>query len=210
MFSGLVYQVVKIKSFSGDLLEVYSDHTPRVGDSIALNGACLSVVSLFDQGFALQLSAHTQDSVALENYTKGAWVHLEPALLANSRLEGHLVQGHIDGIGTVAEIKPLSNQVCVQIKAPSHILKMCIPKGSIAVDGVSLTLSSVGVDCFDLIIIPHTFKNTLFCTYTKGRRVNLESDMLVRSVAHLLARSGQPEHATMSTWQDFDRIAMGY
>ncbi|CCF80257.1 Riboflavin synthase eubacterial/eukaryotic [Helicobacter bizzozeronii CCUG 35545] len=205
MFSGLIYQVAQVKSLKGDLLEIKSDYVPKIGDSIAINGACLSVVALNSQGFSLQLSQHTQESIALENYQQGAWVNLEPALLANSRLDGHLVQGHVDGIGIITQIKPVANQISVQIQAPLDILRLCIPKGSIAIDGVSLTLASVGADTLELVIIPHTFKNTLFCTYTQGRRVNMESDMLVRSVAHLLAKQ-----APSPTWSELDMLVMGY
>ncbi|TSA86990.1 riboflavin synthase [Helicobacter mehlei] len=205
MFSGLIYQVAQVKSLKGDLLEIKSDYIPKIGDSIAINGACLSVVALNSHGFSLQLSQYTQESIALENYQQGALVNLEPALLANSRLDGHLVQGHVDGIGIIEQIKSVANQISVQIQAPPDILKLCIPKGSIAIDGVSLTLASVGAESLELVIIPLTFNNTLFKTCQKGRRVNIETDMLVRSVAHLLAKQ-----APMPTWQVLDALALAY
>ncbi|WP_104757945.1 riboflavin synthase [Helicobacter salomonis] len=206
MFSGVIHQIAAIKAFDRNVLEVGSTYRPKLGDSIAVNGACLTVIKLFTGGFALELSAHTQESIALENYIPGAHAHIEPALKVNDRLDGHFVQGHIDGIGVVMEIKPLANQVCLQVQAPSDFLQLCIPHGSVALDGVSLTLSEVHANSFTLTIIPYTFENTLFATYKKGRRVNLESDLLVRSVAHLLKQTPRSQ----LSWQDIDRIAMGY
>ncbi|MFC3847088.1 riboflavin synthase [Helicobacter baculiformis] len=207
MFSGVIHQIAPIKAFSRNVLEISSSYRPELGDSIAVNGACLTAIGFFKGGFALELSAHTQEQIALENYALGERVHIEPALRLDSRLDGHFVQGHIDGIGTIVAIKPSANQVCVEVQASADFLQLCIPKGSIALDGVSLTLSEVHAHSFTLTIIPYTFENTLFATYKTGRRVNLESDMLVRSVAHLL--KGSTHHAK-STWQDFDHIVMGY
>ncbi|WP_104726323.1 riboflavin synthase [Helicobacter felis] len=205
MFSGVIHQIAPIKAFDHNVLEILSGYRPKLGDSIAVNGACLTVIRLFKGGFALELSAHTQKSIALENYVPGARVHIEPALRASDRLDGHFVQGHIDGIGVIMDIKPLANQVCVQVQAPSDFLQLCIPHGSVALDGVSLTLSQVHINSFNLTIIPYTFENTLFAIYEKGRRVNLESDLLVRSVAHLLKAP-----RSRLSWQDIDRIAMSY
>ncbi|WP_121020371.1 riboflavin synthase [Helicobacter vulpis] len=206
MFSGVIHQIALIKAFSHNVLEILSPYCPKLGDSIAVNGACLTVIGLFKGGFALELSAHTQTQIALENYSPHARVHIEPALKLNDRLDGHFVQGHVDGIGTIAAIKPDANQVCVQVQAPRHFLQLCIPKGSIALDGVSLTLSALDTQSFSLSIIPYTFENTLFSSYKKGRRVNLESDLLVRSVAHLLGKT--PRSAL--SWRDVDAIVMGY
>ncbi|WP_163532231.1 riboflavin synthase [Helicobacter suis] len=210
MFSGLIQEMAVINSFSGDLLALKSQYQPKIGDSIAVNGACLTVVSVSQGGFCLQLSTHTQQSIALENYRPGLLVHMEPALRASDRLDGHLVQGHVDGIGVVLGSKAVGNQVCMQIKAPDHILELCIPKGSIAIDGVSLTLASIGTDFFELVIIEHTFKNTLFSSYKKGRRVNIESDMLVRSIAHFLRHTKNTATRDIISWQEMDALVMGY
>ncbi|WP_120944793.1 MULTISPECIES: riboflavin synthase [Helicobacter] len=206
MFSGVIHQMAQVKTFNRNVLEVSSAYRPALGDSIAVNGACLTVIGLLKGGFVLELSAHTQESIALENYAPGARVHMEPALRLDSRLDGHFVQGHVDGIGTIVAIEPHANQVNLEVQAPNDFLRLCIPKGSIALDGVSLTLSEVHVHSFSLTIIPYTFANTLFSSYKKGQRVNLESDLLVRALARLLQRSPQAK----PTWQDVDRIVMGY
>ncbi|WP_104749311.1 riboflavin synthase [Helicobacter cynogastricus] len=204
MFSGVISQIAPIKAFNHNVLEILSPYRPKLGDSIAVNGACLTAIRLFKGGFALELSAHTQKSIALENYTPPQRVHIEPALRVSDRLDGHLVQGHIDAIGEVAEIKPTANQVNMRIQAPRAFLRLCIPHGSVSVDGVSLTLSAVHSESFSLTIIPYTFENTLFASYQKGRRVNLESDLLVRAVAHLLKTPTTP------SWQEIDTLMMSY
>ncbi|BDQ28275.1 riboflavin synthase [Helicobacter ailurogastricus] len=204
MFSGLIQELSPILSFKGGVLSLKSKHRPKIGESIAVNGACLTVVSLFKGGFSVQMSAHTQTQIALENYQAGQLVHVEPALRAGDRFDGHFVQGHIDGVGVVNQILKGTSQVEVGVKAPPSILELCIPKGSIAIDGVSLTLAGIHSDGFSLVIIPHTFNNTLFNAYKPGRRVNIESDMLVRAVAHFNKRQKS------LSWSFYDGLVMGY
>ncbi|BCZ19072.1 Riboflavin synthase subunit alpha RibC [Helicobacter sp. NHP19-012] len=204
MFSGLIHEVTQILSFSNGVLSLKSAHKPKIGDSIAVNGACLTAIALFKGGFSAQMSAHTQAHIALENYQAGQRVHVELALKAGDRFDGHFVQGHIDGVGVVKSVRKGESQVDIAIKASPAILELCIPKGSIAIDGVSLTLAGVQNDSFSLVIIPHTFKNTLFNSYKPGRRVNIESDMLVRAVAHLNKRQNP------LSWAVCDSLVMGY
>lgn len=108
MFSGLVREIAKIKRFQNNILYIQSPYKPQIGDSIAVNGACLTVIEITPDGFGVELSQHTQEKIAIENYRD--YVHIEPALLANSRLDGHFVQGHIDSIGIIKSITPNSNQ----------------------------------------------------------------------------------------------------
>ncbi|BCZ17121.1 Riboflavin synthase subunit alpha RibC [Helicobacter sp. NHP19-003] len=204
MFSGLIHEVTQILSFQNGVLCLKSAHKPKIGDSIAINGVCLTAVSLFKGGFSVQMSAHTQAQIALENYQAGQSVHVEPALKAGDRFDGHFVQGHIDGVGVIKHVFKEESQVEISIQAPPAILELCIPKGSIAIDGVSLTLAGIDNDSFSLVIIPHTFKHTLFNTYKPGHRVNIESDMLVRAVAHLNKRQNP------LSWAVCDSLAMGY
>lgn len=188
MFSGLVREIAKVKEYQNNILSIESAYTPSIGDSIAVNGMCLTVIETQKWGFKLEISAHSAKKVAIENY-KGM-VHIEPALRADSRLDGHFVQGHIDYIGEIVAITPQSNQTLLTIKPPKHALALIIPQGSITIDGISLTIASVTSENFSLTIIPHTMQNTLFHTYKVGRRVNIETDVIVRSIAHVLQKQG--------------------
>ncbi|GAA8583090.1 riboflavin synthase [Helicobacter pylori] len=187
MFSGLIHKIAKVKSFKNNILSIESDLNPKLGDSIAINGACLTAIESSKTHFSVELSQKTQNSVALENYKD--LVHIEPALKADASLDGHFVQGHIDAIGVIEKIIHNANQVDFFISASQETLLLCVEQGSIAIDGVSLTLSKVEEKGFWLTIIPYTLENTLFKTYKLKRRVNIETDMLVRSVASILKKN---------------------
>lgn len=202
MFTGLIRELAEVVSLQRHSLKLRATHTPKIGDSIAVNGACLTVVSLFEGGFEVELSQETQNLIALENYQ--GKVHIEPAMRLSDRLEGHIVQGHIDGIGVIKEIQKRAVGVDFYIQAPRALRPYIIPKGSVALDGVSLTVNELRGDSFRLTLIPHTLENTLFGTYQAGRRINIESDMLVRSIAHLLKRDDSP------SWEKIDAILMSY
>lgn len=204
MFSGVIREIATVKKFKNNILTLQSNHKPKIGDSIAVNGVCLTVIEINKDGFALELSQNTKNLIALENYAKN--VHIEPAITIQDRLDGHILQGHIDGIGKIMEIKKIANQVEFTIQAPKEILLLCIPKGSIAIDGISLTLSEVYQDSFKVTIIPHTYNNTLFHSYEIGRRVNLETDILVRSVYHIL----QKQQDKKEEWSNFDFQVLRY
>ncbi|MDL0080804.1 riboflavin synthase [Helicobacter zhangjianzhongii] len=219
MFSGLVREIAKVRALENNILRLESTYTPQIGDSIAVNGMCLTVIALHSDGFSLEISKHSAQSVAMENYTK--CVHIEPALRADSRLDGHFVQGHIDSIGTVTAINPHANQTLFTIAADEPTLQLAIPQGSITIDGISLTISSVQRDSFTLTLIPHTMQNTLFASYRVGRRVNIETDVLVRSVAHILAKMSNAESMRAfaanalntkpkPSWSELDDIALRY
>ncbi len=206
MFSGLIHQIAKVKSFQNNILSVESDLNPKLGDSIAINGACLTAIESSKTHFSVELSQKTQNSVALENYKD--LVHIEPALKADASLDGHFVQGHIDAIGVIEKIIHNSNQVDFFISASEETLLLCVEQGSIAVDGVSLTLSKVEEKGFWLTIIPYTLENTLFKTYKLKQRVNIETDMLVRSVASILKKTKGLEKNF--SWNDADSLTLGY
>lgn len=205
MFSGLVREIAKVISLDGAVLSLEAQYIPEIGDSIAVNGACLTVIEIFKNGFSLELSKHTQEILAMERLSNR--VHIEPALRADSRLDGHFVQGHIDAIGTITKITTLENQVHFSISTSKQTRMLCIPKGSICVDGISLTLSKTTKDGFELILIPHTMQNTLFGEYRVGMRVHIETDMIVRSIAHIL---GKIPAADEGSWQEIDSILMRY
>ncbi|WP_187945721.1 riboflavin synthase [Helicobacter pylori] len=206
MFSGLINQIAKVKSFHNNILSIESDLNPKLGDSIAINGACLTAIESSKTHFSVELSQKTQNSVALENYKD--LVHIEPALKADASLDGHFVQGHIDAIGVIEKIIHNANQVDFFISASEETLLLCVDQGSIAVDGVSLTLSRVEEKGFWLTIIPYTLENTLFKTYKLKRRVNIETDMLVRSVVSILKKTKGLERNF--SWNEADSLTLGY
>ncbi len=203
MFTGLIREMGNVKSLQNNRLSISSSHKAKLGDSIAINGTCLSVVSLEHDGFTVELSPETQAHVALERLT--AKVHVEPAMMMGDRFEGHIVQGHVDAIGVVSEIKNNGNSYDVFINVDPEFISLIVPKGSITIDGVSLTVNDVGQNSFRLTIIPITMKETLFGIYKKGTRVNVETDMFARYVQHFLKN----QQATM-TWDDVDKISALY
>lgn len=203
MFTGLVREFAKVQSLRQNTLTLQAKYKPKIGDSIAVNGACLTAIEVFNGGFSLELSEETQSHIAIESYKD--LVHIEPALRLQDRLDGHLVQGHIDGIGKIAKIIPHQIGTDFFITAPKEILELCIPKGSIAINGISLTINEVLEDSLRLTIIPHTLKTTLFQTYQVNMRVNIETDMFARMIQHFLHK----KHSTL-TWEKVDRILGSY
>lgn len=141
MFNGLIREIAQVASFSGDLLRLRAKYRPALGDSVAVNGACLSVTRLFADGFAVQLSSETARVIATQNL-RGS-VHIEPAMRIGDRIDGHLIQGHVDAVGKIYKISKLASGVDFFIRAPLHIAPLLAPKGSVAIDGVSLTINEV-------------------------------------------------------------------
>ncbi len=194
-------QVVSLKS---NVLTLKAKYSPKIGDSIAVNGACLTVVRLTNDTFSVELSPESQKILAMENY-KGE-VHIEPAMMMGDRFEGHIVQGHVDCLGTIKSIKNNGNSTDFIISLPKQYLKYIIPKGSVTIDGVSLTVNEVLKDSFRLTIIPHTIKNTLFRNYKIGSKVNLETDMFARYIYNMF----KPKDDKTLKWDDVDRIMATY
>ena len=141
MFNGLIREIAQVASFSGDLLRLCAKYRPALGDSVAVNGACLSVTRLFADGFAIQLSSETARVIAVQNL-RGS-VHIEPAMRIGDRIDGHLIQGHVDAVGEIYKISKLPSGIDFFIRAPLHIAPLLAPKGSVAIDGVSLTINEV-------------------------------------------------------------------
>jgi riboflavin synthase len=202
MFTGLIREVATIKSFAGSRLCVRAKHSAKLGDSIAINGACLTVVEVLEGGFCVELSPESASLLAIENYKDE--VHIEPAMMMGDRFEGHIVQGHIDAIGVIDEIKKSGNSYDLFIKVAKKFIPYIVPKGSITIDGVSLTLNSVFEDSFRLTIIPHTMEQTIFKRYKKGTRVNIETDMFARYIEHILKRKNS------TSWEEVDSIMARY
>jgi riboflavin synthase len=198
MFNGLIREIAKVKSFSNNKLTLKSKYIPNIGDSVAVNGVCLTATKIYNDGFVVELSPETQSKIAIENYKNE--VHIEPAMRLSDRVDGHLVQGHIDCIGEILEIKKNSNSYDVVIKIPTEFIKFVINKGSIAVDGVSLTVNDVWSDRFRLTIIPHTFENTLFKKYKIHQRVNIETDMFARYIYNMFKKQPNNLNNEIGSW----------
>ena len=199
MFTGLIQEIAQVISFDGKKLRLKARYRPKLGDSIAINGVCLSVTGLFEGGFEVEIGDETRNIVAIENFKDK--VHIEPAMRLSDRLEGHIVQGHVDCIGTITKIVKGTNSTDFYIKVPKECIRFIIPKGSIAVDGVSLTVNEVYEDSFRLTIIPITMKHTLFGSYRVGRRVNIETDMFARYLYYLFAKEKQS-----IGWDEIEKI----
>jgi riboflavin synthase len=205
VFTGLIREMAKVDSFYNETLTIKSTYRPKIGDSIAINGACLTVVSISDSLFSVELSPESQNLLAIENYKDE--VHIEPAMMMGDRFEGHIVQGHVDCVGEITSIIDNGNSTDFFVKIPKEYIKFVIPKGSITIDGVSLTINDVNKEknSFRLTIIPHTISNTLFKTYTTSSRVNVETDMFARYVFNMFNNKKDE-----LSWDDIDSIMSKY
>lgn len=195
--------MAKVVSLKNNFLTLTAIYNPKIGDSIAINGACLTVVKVTSETFTVELSPESQKILAMENYKDE--VHMEPAMMMGDRFEGHIVQGHVDCLGTIKSIKANGNSTDFFISLPNEYAKYIIPKGSVTIDGVSLTVNEVLKDSFRLTIIPHTIKNTLFKRYEVGTKVNLETDMFARYIYNMFNKS---EKAL--SWDDVDKVMARY
>jgi riboflavin synthase len=166
MFTGLIREIAKVKSFSGSELSIKSSYKPSLGDSIAINGACLSVTKLLNDGFTVELSPESQKVLCVQNYKNE--VHVEPAMKMGDRFEGHIVQGHVDCIGEVTAVKNLGNSYDVFIKVDKKYIAY----------------------------------------YKKGSKVNIETDMFARYVAHII--SHQKSSKNSLSWDEVDTINAAY
>ncbi|MDD3449000.1 MAG: riboflavin synthase [Gammaproteobacteria bacterium] len=158
----------------------------RLGDSIAVNGVCLTVVELPGDGFWADVSGETLARTAFAGLAVGGRVNLEKALTPTTRLGGHLVSGHVDGVGRIVERSPAGRSVRFVIEAPAGLAKYIAEKGSICVDGISLTVNGVDGARFTLNIVPHTLEETTMAEFQPGRAVNLEVDIIARYLERLL------------------------
>jgi riboflavin synthase len=182
MFTGLVREVGRVVSFEDGRLVVEAEASGELGDSIAVDGVCLTVVENGGGRIAFDVVPETISRVK----PFGAAVNLEPALRAGDALGGHYVQGHVDGVGTVASVVEEAGGVRVRIEPPRELLRYLVEKGSIAVDGVSLTVAGVDESGFEVALIPHTLAVTTLGGLSSGSAVNLEVDVLAKYVERLL------------------------
>jgi len=191
MFTGIVEEVGRVVGVAELRLEVACGFGDLgIGDSIAVNGVCLTVMELADLGdeitFAAELSEETLARTSLGNLTVGSPVNLERPVPAGGRLGGHVVQGHVDGTGLVRSLEPQEGSVVMWIQAPGGLRRYLVEKGSVAVDGVSLTVASLQEGAFSVALIPHTLTSTTLHSKAPGDVVNLEVDILAKYVESLL------------------------
>ena len=194
MFTGIIEGVGAIASIEprgGDVrLRVSAGTLPfddvRLGESIAVNGVCLTVVAFDAASFEADASTETLSLTTLGRLAVGAAVNLERAMRPNDRLGGHLVSGHVDGVGAVASVHEDARAQRWRFTAPAALLRYIAKKGSICVDGVSLTVNEVDADGFEVALVPHTVAHTAFSSTKVGDAVNLEIDLVARYVERLL------------------------
>lgn len=158
----------------------------HTGDSIAVNGVCLTAVTFDGHGFWADVMNETFEKSSLKSLKPGDPVNLERAMKAGGRFGGHMVAGHVDGTGTVTSVEQDDNAVWFTVAAPAEIMRYCIGKGSIALDGISLTIANIGDEWFQVSVIPHTLKETVLGSKKPGDPVNLENDMIGKYVEKLM------------------------
>jgi len=185
MFTGIVEEMGSVAAFEGTRLRITARlvlEDVKLGDSIAVNGCCLTLVEQGDGWWEADVSDETLARTSLRGITVGSPLNLERSVRLTDRLGGHLVQGHVDGVGEV--VQPVPD---LQVRIPTELMKYVVEKGSITVDGVSLTVVSPTADTFTVAIIPHTSEVTTLGTKRPGDRVNIEVDVLAKYVERLLA-----------------------
>ena len=184
MFTGIIEEVGKIKNIQGGTNYKLTIGASKIledihlGDSIAVNGICLTAISWDNGSFTVDVMRETLERTSLHRLRAGSFVNLERALAANGRFGGHIVSGHIDGTGEIINIRRDANAVWYKIKTSEKIMKFIIEKGSIAIDGISLTVAKVDRSAFYVSVIPHTLENTILLRKKTGDIVNRENDIV--------------------------------
>lgn len=211
MFTGIIQSkghIIELEPRGGDFrIHVATGKLPLqeagLGDSIAVNGVCLTAVVLEAASFKADVSMETIQRTTLGQLKKGCMVNLEQALLPTTRMGGHIVSGHVDGIGIVRSREQDARSVRFSVEVPDHLARYIAEKGSICIDGISLTVNGIRNATFDINIVPHTLEETTLGTTQPGQRVNIEVDLLSRYLERLMAgggyRSQQPSSVGMDT-----------
>ena len=202
MFTGIVEEVGKIDTIvhgkNSAVLTIRADvvlQGTKIGDSIAVNGICLTVTRLLQRAFQADVMHETLNRSSLANAIKGASVNLERAMAADGRFGGHIVAGHVDGTGKVISIMKDDNAIWYTVQAAPGIMRYIVEKGSVTIDGISLTVAKVGADNFSISAIPHTVARTVLKDRKVGDAVNLETDIIGKYVEKLLFNGQTEEQA---------------
>jgi len=203
MFTGIIQDVGCISRISREQAQAHFSISTaldtsnwHLGDSIAVDGCCLTATAIRPDGFDVTLSQETLNLTEFGAAKQGGSVNLEPALCMGDALGGHLVSGHIDGLGRLEEIEAVGEHRLMRFSLPSHLLRYVVHKGSVAVNGVSLTVNVADNLGFTVNLIPHTLENTNLGTLNVGDAVNIETDLLGRYVERLMTQSGQSGELT--------------
>ncbi|TKI53394.1 riboflavin synthase [Lysinibacillus mangiferihumi] len=197
MFTGIIEDIGTVKTLQSDgrSMEI-TVISPKIvadvklGDSIAVNGVCLTVTHYSDQELTMDVMPETVKATNLQQLTVGNAVNLERAMPANGRFGGHFVSGHVDGVGKILRKRPMANAVYIDIELSEDLTSYCIPKGSITIDGTSLTLFHVEKNSVTVSLIPHTYKETVLGIKNVGALVNIETDLVGKYIIHQL-KGGQ-------------------
>jgi riboflavin synthase len=209
MFTGIIEAVGTLKAITpkGEDISVTVDAGKldmgdvKLGDSIATNGVCLTVVAFTDSSYQADLSLETLKKTGFANYSVGDKVNLEKAMLPTTRFGGHIVSGHVDGVGEIVDRQQVGRAVEYWVQMPSEITKYIAQKGSITVDGISLTVNDLRKDEFKLTIVPHTSEETTIDQFQVGRKVNLEVDVMARYMERLLQAQTHSEPESRLTME---------
>jgi len=193
LFTGIIEEIGKVikinknsKSLSLDIEASKVLKDSKLGDSISTNGICLTITKIQKTSFSVDVMYETVNRSTIRNYKLGTTLNLERALLANSRMGGHYVSGHVDGVGKIINIDRIENALVYRIQASNDILDLMIEKGSVAIDGISLTIVNVYIDSFEVSIIPHTLKDTIMRYKGVNDEVNLETDVMGKYIKKFL------------------------
>ena len=199
MFTGIIEELGTVKKVTTNTIEIAASKVledVHIGDSIAVNGVCLTVVSFSKNDFCADVMPETMRCTALGRLAAGKKVNLERALTLNGRLGGHVVSGHVDHVGVIREIHEEDNAKIISVEVPSEAMDYIIPKGSVAIDGVSLTVVDTADDSFRVSLIPHTQQETDLHLKKVGDPVNIETDILAKYAVNLLSRNRSSSQVT--------------
>ena len=210
MFTGIIEELGTVERVTrgrvSAVIAIRAEHILsdlKIGDSVAVNGVCLTATGLTGHGFTADVMHETLDRSALAGLGPGSRVNLERAMAANGRFGGHIVAGHVDGVGTIAAIEKDDNAIWFTITSPAQVLRYVVEKGSIAIDGISLTVARVETDRFAVSVIPHTAAVTLLGQRRTGDRVNLESDLVGKYVERLLRTTPEEKQQESKLTMEF-------
>ena len=205
MFTGVIEEVGRVKTITNNRINIIANSVlegTKLGDSIAVNGVCLTTVNLNENSFEADVSQETMKVTALKEIKAGSLVNLERAMSINGRFGGHIVSGHIDGIGKITKIIKDGNFYYIDINLPLELSKYIVKKGSIAIDGISLTISDIQSNTIKLAVIPHTYENTNIKSLKTGDFVNIETDILAKYVEKFLSTSDNRTGISMEFLQE--------